>query len=135
MSSIICDIVTPASLLFSEEVYSVAVPATEGEFGVLAKRAPIMSTLKSGAVRIRREEGGEPLRFAVAGGYVESDGSKVVVLASRAVDVGTLNIDEVRGEKTDAEKKLASLAADDSQAAFYRDEIAWFKLLESLLNR
>jgi F-type H+-transporting ATPase subunit epsilon len=134
MSSIICDIVTPANLLFSEEVYSVAVPATEGEFGVLAKRTPIMSTLKSGAIRIRREEGGEPLRFAVAGGYVESDGRKVVVLANRAVDVGTLNVDEVRAEKTDAEKKLASLAEDDSQAAFYRDEIAWFKLLEGLLN-
>jgi F-type H+-transporting ATPase subunit epsilon len=135
MSSIICDIVTPASLLFSEEVYSVSVPATEGEFGVLAKRAPIMSTLKSGVIRIRREENGEPLRFAVAGGYVESDGSKVVVLASRAVDVGTLDVDEVRREKTDAEKKLASLAEGDSQAAFYRDEVAWFKLLEALLNR
>jgi F-type H+-transporting ATPase subunit epsilon len=132
MSSVICEIVTPASLLFSEEVYLVSVPATEGEFGVLAKRSPIMSTLKSGEVRIRREEGGEVKRFAVAGGYVESDGAKVVVLATRAADVGALDAEEVRDGRAEAEKKLASLAEDDSQAAFYRDELAWYVLLEKL---
>jgi F-type H+-transporting ATPase subunit epsilon len=135
MSSFVCEIVTPESLLFSEEVYFVSVPATEGEFGVLAKRSPIMSTLNSGEIRIRREDGGEVLRFAVAGGYVESDGEKIVVLASRAIDVGMVDADEVRDGKVDAEKKLATLGEDDSRATFYRDELAWYNLLETLLAR
>jgi F-type H+-transporting ATPase subunit epsilon len=135
MASLICDIVTPTGLLFSEEIYFIAVPATQGEFGILPKRLPIMSTLKSGEIRVKREDGAVPQRFAVSGGYVESDGSKVVVLASRAADVSTLDAEEVHNAKLEAEKKLASLAADDSQAAFYRDETAWYALLERLIAR
>ncbi|MDR2106517.1 MAG: ATP synthase F1 subunit epsilon [Coriobacteriales bacterium] len=135
MSSVICEIVTPADLIFSEEVYSVSVPASEGEFGVLAQRAPIMSTLRDGEVRIRRTEGGEQLNFAVSGGYVEADGRKVVVLTSRAADVSTLDAAEVRTAKAAAEKRLASFSEDDSQAAFHRDELAWYSLLETLLAR
>jgi F-type H+-transporting ATPase subunit epsilon len=132
MSSFNCDIVTPVELLFSEEVNFVSVPASEGEIGILARRAPIMSTLKAGEIRIKREEGGEALRFAVAGGYVESDGRKVVVLASRAVDVATIDAEEVRSAKAEREKGLAGLAEDDPRAAFLRDELAWYTLLETL---
>ncbi|MDR1014944.1 MAG: ATP synthase F1 subunit epsilon [Coriobacteriales bacterium] len=135
MASFLCDIVTPASLLFSEEVSFVSVPATEGEIGILAKRSPIMSTLRGGEIRIKREEGDAALRFAVAGGYVESDGNKVVVLASRAVGVDTLDAEEVRVAKEASEKELAAFAADDSRAAFYRDELSWYTLLQALLAK
>jgi F-type H+-transporting ATPase subunit epsilon len=135
MSTFFCDIVTPESLIFSEEVNFVSIPAAEGEFGVLAKRSPIMSTLNTGEIRVRREEGGESLRFAVSGGYVESDGSKVVVLASRAVDVSKVNLDEMRAARAASEKKLAALGEEDSRAVFYRDELAWYTLLETLVSR
>jgi F-type H+-transporting ATPase subunit epsilon len=135
MSTFFCDIVTPESLIFSEEVNFVSIPAAEGEFGVLAKRSPIMSTLNNGEIRVRREEGGEFLRFAVSGGYVESDGGKVVVLASRAVDVSKVNLDETRAAKAASEKKLEALAEEDSRAVFYRDELVWYTLLETLVSR
>jgi hypothetical protein len=66
---------------------------------------------------------------------VESDGAKIVVLASRAAEVSTLVADEVSSGKAEAEKKLNTLAEDDSQVAFYRDELAWYTLLETLLAR
>jgi F-type H+-transporting ATPase subunit epsilon len=135
MASFLCDIVTPASLLFSEEVNFVSVPATEGEIGILAKRSPVMSTLRGGEVRIKREEGADALRFAVAGGYVESDGNKVVVLASRAVEVDTLDAEEVSSARAASEKSLAAFADDDSRAAFYRDELSWYTLLQALLAK
>ncbi|MDR1184733.1 MAG: ATP synthase F1 subunit epsilon [Coriobacteriales bacterium] len=135
MSTFFCDIVTPESLIFSEEVNFVSIPAAEGEFGVFAKRSPIMSTLNNGEIRVKREEGGESLRFAVSGGYVESDGSKVVVLASRAVDVSKVDLDEMRAARDASEKKLAALAEEDSRAVFYRDELAWYTLLEKLISR
>jgi F-type H+-transporting ATPase subunit epsilon len=132
MSTFRCDIVTPESLLFSEEVNFVSVPGSEGELGILAKHAPVVSTLKLGAIRVKREENSEPLAFAVTGGYVEIDGSKVVVLATRAVDASTVTLEEARASKAAAEQKLSALAEDDSRAAFYHDEIAFFELLESL---
>ena len=134
MGSLICEIVTPASLLFSEEVHFVSVPAAEGEIGVLARRAPFMSTINRGVVRVKREENSEVIAFAVSGGYVETDGDKVVVLASRAEEVGTLGLESVREQKAENEKKLATLPAEDPRGAFYRDELAWYTLLETQLT-
>ena len=135
MSKLVCEIVTPERLLFSEEVFSVSVPAAKGDLGILVRRAPIMSTLNRGVVRVRKEEHGEVTSFAVAGGYIETDGKKVVVLADRAEAIGKLSLEAVHEARADNEKKLASVGEDDSRSAFYRDEIAWYKLLESQLTR
>ncbi|MDR0350753.1 MAG: ATP synthase F1 subunit epsilon [Coriobacteriales bacterium] len=132
MASFACDIVTPEGLLFSDEVSFVSVPATEGEIGILARRAPVMSTLRGGEIRVKIAEDESALRFAVAGGYVESDGNKVVVLASRAAALAKLDADELRSAKEASEKSLASFADDDPRAAFYRDELTWNALLLDL---
>ena len=134
MPSLICEIVTPASLLFSEEVNFVSVPASLGEIGVLAKRSPFMSTLKSGVVRIKREADSEAIAFAVSGGYVETDGRKLVVLANRAEAMDRFDLEGVREQKAQNEAKLAALASDDPLAAFFRDELAWYTLLETQLS-
>jgi F-type H+-transporting ATPase subunit epsilon len=132
-SSFLCEIVTPETLIFSEEISFISAPAAEGEIGILYKRAPVMSSLNLGEVRVKRQQDGESLSFAVSGGYMEAVGTKVVILASRAQELGKLSLDEVRTAKDGADKKLASLAKDDSQGAYYRDELAWYTLLERLL--
>ena len=132
-SSFLCDIVTPESLIFSEEINFISAPAAEGEIGILYKRAPVMSSLNLGEVRVKRQQDGESISFAVSGGYMETVGTKVVILASRAQELGKMALDEVRVAKDDADKKLASLAPEDPQSAYYRDELAWYTLLERLL--
>jgi len=42
------ELVTPARLVRSEDVYMVVVPGAEGEFGVLEGHAPVMSIIKDG---------------------------------------------------------------------------------------
>jgi F-type H+-transporting ATPase subunit epsilon len=44
------ELVTPARLVRSEDVYMVVVPGAEGEFGVLEGHAPVMSIIKDGAI-------------------------------------------------------------------------------------
>ena len=39
------ELVTPARLVRSEDVYMVVVPGGEGDFGVLEGHAPVMSTI------------------------------------------------------------------------------------------
>jgi len=135
MGTLICEIVTPERLVFSEEVYFVSVPATEGDVGMLVRRAPFMSTLRCGVVRVKKEENSEAIPFAVAGGYVETDGHKVVVLADRAEVIGKLDLESVREARADNEKKLATISEDDSRAAFFRDEVTWYTLLETQLTQ
>jgi F-type H+-transporting ATPase subunit epsilon len=46
------ELVTPERLVRSDDVHMVVVPGVEGEFGVMAGHAPVMTTLKDGDLKI-----------------------------------------------------------------------------------
>ena len=75
------ELVTPARLVRSEDVYMVVVPGAEGEFGVLEGHAPFMSTVRDGAIKIYRTEGAAPEEIQVQGGFAEVGASGLTVLA------------------------------------------------------
>ena len=77
------DLVSPEKLLFSGEVTQVDVPGSEGDFGVLAGHAPIVTTLRPGILVIFREGGA--LRVVVNGGFAEVGPAGLTVLADMAV--------------------------------------------------
>ncbi|MDR2714051.1 MAG: ATP synthase F1 subunit epsilon [Coriobacteriales bacterium] len=127
-----CDIVTPEGLLFSGEAEYISAPAAEGGIGFMYQCAPFMSTLKKGAVRIKKTMDSDAHTFAVGGGYVEVDGRKVVVLASHAIDMEKVDI-AISQERIELnEQRLAELADDDSRAVFVRQEIDWHRSLIEL---
>ena len=75
------ELVTPARLVRSEDVYMVVVPGTEGEFGVLEGHAPFMSTVRDGALKVYRTEGAQPEEIQVQGGFAEVGAEGLTVLA------------------------------------------------------
>src|SRR5438093_11882463 len=77
------DLVSPEKLLFSGEVDQVDVPGIEGEFGVLAGHAPLVTTLRPGILVIHGEGGA--LRVVVNGGFAEVGPTGLTVLADMAV--------------------------------------------------
>ena len=80
------DLVSPEKLLFSGEVDQVDVPGTEGDFGVLAGHAPVVSALRPGIMTVF--VGGNAQRMVVLGGFAEvSADGKLTVLADLADSV------------------------------------------------
>ena len=77
------ELVTPARLVRSEDVYMVVVPGTEGEFGVLEGHAPVMSTIRDGALVVQTSEGAAPETIEVRGGFAEVGANGLTVLAER----------------------------------------------------
>ncbi|WP_420382456.1 ATP synthase F1 subunit epsilon [Novosphingobium sp.] len=75
------ELVTPARLVLSEDVYMVNVPGTEGEFGVLEGHAPFATTVKDGVIRVWASAGGNPKEYPVKGGFAEVSASGLTVLA------------------------------------------------------
>lgn len=75
------ELVTPARLVRSEDVYMVVVPGTEGEFGVLEGHAPFMSTVRDGAIKVYRTQGAQPEEIKVQGGFAEVGDKGLTVLA------------------------------------------------------
>ena len=75
------ELVTPARLVRSQDVYMVAVPGSEGEFGVLEGHAPFMSTIRDGALKIYASEGAVPEEIMIRGGFAEVGENGLTVLA------------------------------------------------------
>jgi F-type H+-transporting ATPase subunit epsilon len=75
------ELVTPARLVRSEDVHMVVVPGTEGEFGVLEGHAPLMATVRDGAIKIYRTAGTEFETIEVRGGFAEVSATGLTVLA------------------------------------------------------
>ena len=76
-------LVTPEKLVRSEDVHMVVVPGSEGDFGVLEGHAPVMSTIRDGAVQVFKTAGGEPENIEVRGGFAEVGETGLTVLAEQ----------------------------------------------------
>jgi F-type H+-transporting ATPase subunit epsilon len=76
----ILEIITPEKEVFRGEVTSVRFPGTVGEFEVLNSHAPIISTLKSGAIRVITDDNNTE-KFSINGGVIEMLNNKIIVLA------------------------------------------------------
>jgi F-type H+-transporting ATPase subunit epsilon len=75
------ELVTPAKLVRSDDVHMVVVPGSEGEFGVLEGHAPFMSTIRDGALKVYKTEGGAPEEIRIVGGFAEVAANGLTVLA------------------------------------------------------
>ena len=81
------ELVTPARLVRSEDVYMVVVPGGEGDFGVLVGHAPVMSTMREdGALAVYKTEGATPETIRIEGGFAEVGSNGLTVLAERILD-------------------------------------------------
>jgi len=78
------ELVTPSKLVRSETVHMVVVPGTEGDFGVLEGHAPVMSTIRDGAMLVFKSEGAAPETIEVRGGFAEVSAKGLTVLAEYA---------------------------------------------------
>lgn len=88
MSSLTCDIVTPAQMLYSQECYMVVVPGEMGSMGFMPGHAPLVSSLGDGVVRVYSDASTVAQTYELqGGGYVQVTGEKVIILADQAVPV------------------------------------------------
>ena len=61
MAALHFDFVSPESVLFSGDVDQVDLPGAEGDMGILAGHAPLVTTLRPGIVTIFRGGAREPI--------------------------------------------------------------------------
>ena len=76
------ELASPERLVFSGEVDQVDVPGSEGEFGVFAGHAPLVTTIRPGMLTVY--QGGEKHQIVVHGGFAEVGANGLTVLADMA---------------------------------------------------
>lgn len=99
-----CEIVSQDRMVFEGDADIVILPGTEGEMGVLPNHAPLLSTLKYGVVKVRRQ--GKEEVFTVAGGIVDVQPDRVVILTDAAENVEEINVARAEAAKRRAEEML-----------------------------
>jgi F-type H+-transporting ATPase subunit epsilon len=110
------ELVSPERLLLSQQVDMVVVPGAEGDFGVLPRHAPLISTLRPGIIRVF--EGREVKeRIFVAGGFAEVTAERCTVLAEEAVPVGDIDAGKLDQELKDLGEDLADAKTEEEKAA------------------
>jgi F-type H+-transporting ATPase subunit epsilon len=82
MATLHFELVSPEKLVFSGEVEQVDVPGAEGDFGVLAGHAPLVTTLRPGILTVHGAGGAQ--RIVVLGGFAEVSAQGLTVLADVA---------------------------------------------------
>lgn len=84
MADLHFELVSPEKLLRSGPVHMVVVPGTEGDFGVLAGHAPMMSTIRPGEIAIYATAGAAPELVRIEGGFAEVSVNGLTILAEKA---------------------------------------------------
>jgi len=128
--TLLCEIVTPERIVYSNEVRMAVAMTTTGEIGILPLHAPIVSTLAPGEIRLQYgESASEWEYFSVSGGYIQVHEDKVLVLADAAVAVSQIDTERARESKASIEQRLASLPEEavDERAECVRD-LEWCEL-------
>ena len=116
-----CVLLTPDDPLYDGEADFVALPAIDGDVGVLGAHAPLVTRLGVGPLRIHTA--GAKRFFYISGGFAEVANDRLTVLAERAevfemvsVEDADKHLDDARAMKTESldeheEKNTALLKA------------------------
>ena len=73
------EIITPDTTIYEGEAELVQLPGIDGSFEILNNHAPLISALKQGKVKIKRD--GTDEFFDIKGGVIEVLDNKILILA------------------------------------------------------
>ncbi len=106
-----CDIVSAERQLFSGLVEIVVASGVEGDLGIMPGHAPLLTRLKPGPVRVKKQNGEEEV-FYVSGGFLEVQPKLVTVLADTAERAQDMDGAQAEEAKQRAKEALEGKNAD-----------------------
>ncbi|MSP86109.1 MAG: F0F1 ATP synthase subunit epsilon [Methylotenera sp.] len=111
------DVVSAEASIFSGEAEFVVAPASAGEVGIYPNHAPMISTIKPGALRIKQANEAAEVLIYISGGLLEVQPGIITVLADTAVRGHDLDEAKAIAAKDAAEEALKNRASDVNYAA------------------
>ena len=96
--SIFVKMLIPQKPLSVKEVFSVEIPAADGPYLVLPKRAPAMKLLKAGLVVLKEADQGKTEKFFVAAGIAKIRDNACTILSHNIQSVENVKLDEIKKE-------------------------------------
>jgi len=112
-------------------VDQVDLPGAEGDMGILADHAPLVTVLRPGIVTIYRGGAREPV--VVTGGFAEVGPAGLTILADRAVARADFDLASLSTEIKNTEEDIGD-ATDEDQRDKLARHLAHLKALQDALG-
>lgn len=106
------DVVSAEEEIFSGQAEFIAAPASAGEVGIYPHHAPMITTIKPGALRIKLPDTAEENLIFISGGMLEVQPGWVTVLADTAIRGHDLDEAKALAAKAAAEEAMKNKASD-----------------------
>lgn len=106
------DVVSAEESIFSGEAEFVAAPAKMGEIGIYPRHTPLITPIKSGALRIKLPNEGEEQLIFISGGILEVQPGVITVLADTAIRGHDLDEAKANEAKKAAEEAMRNNNSD-----------------------
>lgn len=106
------DVVSAEASIFSGEAEFVVAPASAGEVGIYPHHAPMVTTIKPGALRIKLPDATEETLIFISGGILEVQPGLITVLADTAVRGHDLDEAKAIAAKEAAEEAMRNRTSD-----------------------
>jgi F-type H+-transporting ATPase subunit epsilon len=107
--------------LFEGDVEFLVANGGDGELGVLARHAPLMTILKPGPLRIQESIGGPEEVLFVGGGFMEVLPDRVTVLADVAEHADEISVERAEEARRRAQERLAGTLTTAEEVEFQQD--------------
>jgi len=125
-STIRLDIVTPERVVYSEEIDLLVAPAIDGEIGILPKHTPLVTGLKIGVLRVKKDT--EETKIPISEGFMEVKPEQINVVVRTAELPHEIDIERAKKALERAKKRLEK----DSKIDYTRAEAALERALARL---
>ncbi len=111
MAKLKLTIITPKNVALEKEVDGATLPTSDGEITVLPHHANLFSLLTEGVVRYWNGDNSEYL--AIGGGYLETDGTTMRLLVSRAYGQDQIDEKQTLEAITEAKERMKNAKTED----------------------
>ena len=132
------DVVSAEESIFSGEAEFIAAPAQMGEVGIYPHHAPMITSIKPGALRIKLADKNEEQLIYISGGILEVQPGVVTVLADTAIRGQDLDEAQANAAKKAAEEAMKNRSSDVDYAkaqAELAEAIAQIQAIQKLRQK
>ena len=132
------DVVSAEESIFSGEAEFVAAPAQMGDVGIYPHHAPMITSIKPGALRIKLADKNEEQLIYISGGILEVQPGVVTVLADTAIRGHDLDEAQANAAKKAAEEAMKNRSSDVDYAkaqAELAEAIAQIQAIQKLRQK
>jgi F-type H+-transporting ATPase subunit epsilon len=109
--------------MFDDQVVITVAPGSEGELGVMARHAPLMTELCPGEVRATLPDGRLTTHIVISGGFMEVSATGTTILADSAERADEIDVTRAETDLAAAKAMLADTTAGSPEAALAKQTV------------